>query len=247
MSAHLLPVDLPAAFTGMVPITVFLASLAGSLHCVGMCGGLVAGAGRDPRGLVNYHFGRLLIYLLLGAASGGLGRALLGSSWLGLASWISTGLVSVLFCWMGWRIYRGGSLHVSWFPSRWLERGFRISSGSFWVGIMTGLLPCGWLHGFLLAAVASQSAVAGAVTLFAFWLGTLPALSAGPVLLSRLVSSLKPRGKQWAGLLLVGAALFNVGSKAVTALQAPGSERSSCHAQAQSPSSSEAHPHPHSH
>lgn len=71
--------------------TVFVASLLGSLHCAGMCGGLVALAvtpNARPRGTLSlpvarvpqlhvaYHAGRLAAYVALGVIAGALGAAL---------------------------------------------------------------------------------------------------------------------------------------------------------------------------
>lgn len=71
-------------------LSVLGASLLGSLHCVGMCGGLVSfyAAGERARGgspwrlHLAYHLTRATAYALLGAAAGQLGSALntLGSS-----------------------------------------------------------------------------------------------------------------------------------------------------------------------
>ncbi len=66
-------------------IAVLVASFIGSLHCVGMCGPLVAFAVGDPNGgkarssiwlHAAYHSGRLLTYMLVGAACGLLGAAI---------------------------------------------------------------------------------------------------------------------------------------------------------------------------
>jgi sulfite exporter TauE/SafE len=65
-------------------LTVLVASLAGSLHCAGMCGGFVAFyAGSDPstggrRALIHaaYNGARLIGYATLGIAAGSIGQAL---------------------------------------------------------------------------------------------------------------------------------------------------------------------------
>lgn len=44
------------------------------------------------------------------------------------------------------------------------------------VGLLTALLPCGWLYLFALLAAGTGSAVAGAGLMAAFWLGSVPAL-----------------------------------------------------------------------
>ena len=53
-------------------------------------------------------------------------------------------------------------------------------------GLITGLLPCGWLWAFAISAAGTGSPVVGAMLMIAFWLGTVPAMVgvlglAGPV------------------------------------------------------------------
>src|SRR5690606_4853873 len=57
---------------------------------------------------------------------------------------------------------------------------------SYLIGTLTGLLPCGWLWAFVIAAAGTASLLGGALVMFAFWLGTVPAMTgllafAGPV------------------------------------------------------------------
>ena len=63
--------------------TVFLASLLGSLHCVGMCGPFALLASSNPRGrsaavvpTMAYSLGRLITYSVIGLIFGGLGMAI---------------------------------------------------------------------------------------------------------------------------------------------------------------------------
>jgi sulfite exporter TauE/SafE len=44
-------------------------------------------------------------------------------------------------------------------------------------GLLTTLLPCGWLYAFVAVAAGSGSAFNGAATMVFFWLGTIPALT----------------------------------------------------------------------
>ncbi|HEX5063917.1 MAG TPA: sulfite exporter TauE/SafE family protein [Kofleriaceae bacterium] len=58
---------------------------------------------------------------------------------------------------------------------------------SYLIGTLTGLLPCGWLWAFVIAAAGTGSIAGGAAAMFAFWLGTVPAMVGllrvtGPVL-----------------------------------------------------------------
>src|SRR3954468_11686289 len=90
-------------------LTVLFASLAGSLHCAGMCGAFVAfaiGVGdpavKVPRGilLALYQVGRLVTYTTLGALAGMLGASVdLGGRLVGIgqAAAMLSGIMMVGF------------------------------------------------------------------------------------------------------------------------------------------------------
>ena len=46
------------------------------------------------------------------------------------------------------------------------------------IGLMTGLLPCGWLYAFAIVAAGTAHPLAGAITMAVFWIGTLPVMVA---------------------------------------------------------------------
>lgn len=171
--------------------SVFIASLVGSLHCVGMCGGLVllAGAG-GARGValgqVWYHFGRGVGYVALGACVGAAGDFAINvvrhvsfrTSWWILATTVG---LSVVLMWRFGRLVRRGSVSgkqeiVGIAATN--RTGFlqRIRSIPFLLGLATPLLPCPWLYSFVTVAAIAGEAERGAAIMFAFWLGTLPAL-----------------------------------------------------------------------
>jgi len=57
-----------------------------------------------------------------------------------------------------------------------------------WVtGLLTALLPCGWLYLFALFAAGTGSWLTGSVVMIAFWLGSVPAL-VGVVLSTKLLA-----------------------------------------------------------
>jgi sulfite exporter TauE/SafE len=176
--------------------TVFLASIAGSLHCVGMCGAFVAmsvgGAGEAGpvwHRSVAYHGGRFLTYSLLGAAAGALGAAVnLGGYLIGIeplallvagATVVLFGIASLLKT-TGIRL---PTYHGPAFLTRTLtainRRAFSLSptTRALVIGLSTTLLPCGWLYTFAFVAAGTGSAGWGAVTMGAFFLGTVPALA----------------------------------------------------------------------
>ena len=206
---------------------VALASLAGSLHCVGMCGGLVAFCvGGDPsrgirRGLVHaaYSGGRLVAYLGLGAAAGSVGAALDIAGRLAGAQRMAGVVAGVVMVAWGvaalaelrglslFRHSRGGA------TGRWLAREVAAFSQrpplvrSLAVGLLTGLLPCGWLWAFVVTAAGTASAPAGAAVMASFWIGTVPALVATGFGVQLITAPLRRHVPTVTALLLVAVGL----------------------------------------
>lgn len=182
----------------MIPalVAVLTASLLGSAHCAGMCGGLVAFyAGADRRAgarswpsHVAYHGARLSLYVALGLAAGFAGGLvdvageLVGLQRMALAF---AGLVLIAYGGRGLLLARGVVLPA--LPGTALlsamVRRFSAHLGSrsplaraALLGALTGLLPCGWLYAFVATAVGAGGPLAGASVMAVFWLGTLPVL-----------------------------------------------------------------------
>jgi uncharacterized protein len=216
---------------------VLSASLVGSLHCVGMCGPLAiwaSGAGERQRtaqmawAVSLYHVGRLLTYALAGLLAGGVGQlADWGGQTLGIQLFAAR-VVGVLMIIIG-GFKLGDFLLQRRLAARSIPSASRASLGS-WItqslvklrpyvfrlpvparglvtGLLTALLPCGWLYLFALLAAGTGSPLTGMLVMMAFWLGTVPALVA-------LVSGLqfmRGRVRQWipagAALLLIAAGL----------------------------------------
>ncbi len=196
----------------MVTSTFLLAFVVGflsTLHCVGMCGGIVGAlslsipaADRDRPArfavfLLAYNLGRILSYALAGALFGGFGAALLAA---GTRGWLYDGLrllAALVVVGMGLSI--GG-----WLPRlNALERlgtplwrrleplgrrllPVRTLTRAALFGAVWGWLPCGLVYGMLISAPAQGSAGAGALYMALFGAGTLPALLATGLLAGRL-------------------------------------------------------------
>lgn len=186
---------------------VFVASLTGSLHCAGMCGPFALMAGlcgsncasqggqRAPRTAVwmtvaGYHLGRMTSYVAVGAVAGSLGAAVdLGGSWAGWqrsATWLA-GLMMVLVGTVallrqaGWIRRDGGG--PGWLARRLQPMLRRVAqfpplARATGIGLLTVLLPCGWLYVFAITAAGTGSPSLGALTMLVFWSGTVPVLLA---------------------------------------------------------------------
>jgi len=197
----------------MVPFAVIAASIIGSIHCVGMCGALAITAGAQSKsGLVNYHLGRLLGYLCVGALAGFLGSEFINSE-MKYISIISSIFLGVSFLVIGFGIMRRGQLHFRQ-PAflklfyerrvgRLLESKASHSVSSFLIGLLSPLLPCGWLYGFILVAVATNNAMWGGILLASFWIGTLPALSGISLLAGKPIKLFKSKATIFLGVFLM--------------------------------------------
>lgn len=176
--------------------TVLAASLLGSVHCAGMCGGFVAFyAGADMargwRRLVP-HFafngGRALAYVTLGALAGGIGQFVdLAGTAAGVQSLAAVLAGAVMVAWGLVALARAFGARLPALPvppplartytavARHLRsRPPVVRAGT--LGLASALLPCGWLYAFVVTAAGTGSALHGAASMAVFWLGTLPML-----------------------------------------------------------------------
>lgn len=174
-------------------MAIFIASLLGSMHCAAMCGGVVlaySGLTSKPhRAHFAYHLGRLLSYVVIGALAGALGeRVNLIAEPLGVRALAPMIMGTLLTVWGLFALLGPGRIKqffgprvygVLGAPSRFLMQSGRqsVEWRALFLGLGTGLLPCGWLYGFVAVAVASSSMWWGAGSMAAFWLGSLPALT----------------------------------------------------------------------
>jgi uncharacterized protein len=170
-------------------LAALILGLAGSLHCVGMCGPLILALPLDAAGrrkvlvhALQYHSGRLLTYTLLGLVMGSVGYAVF---WTGFQQTIALFAASCMFfmALLSWRFER----LMTALPGlgRWTKRvqgWFRHTlqhSGNLPVlGMLNGLLPCGMVYAALAGALATGAVWRGGMFMLMFGLGTLPLLLA---------------------------------------------------------------------
>jgi sulfite exporter TauE/SafE len=173
---------------------LFLAGLAGSMHCIGMCGGFACAIGGDARGGVAtlqrqliYNLGRVTTYCFLGAVVGHLGFllvALCGDD--SVASLVQRGLAvlsGALMVFIGLQFFgvfrfRG----AVGFGGEALSRALRdlIRAPGFGAplafGVLNGFLPCPLVYAVAAQAAASGGPLPGFLTMATFGLGTFPAM-----------------------------------------------------------------------
>lgn len=171
--------DMTASLQGQVTyLLLFTIGIFTSLHCVGMCGGIMLSqslnqAGTKTAALVpalSYNAGRLISYTLLGGLVGALGSILsLSLEFMALFT-IAAGFFMAL---MGLNM-AGFNLGRKWLRLPLPSGNFSRPKTPFVVGLLNGLMPCGPLQTMQLYALSTGSASAGATAMFVFALGTIP-------------------------------------------------------------------------
>ena len=214
--------------------SVFVASLLGSLHCAGMCGAFVvfavglddpAASKKRARLHAAYNAGRLVTYMAMGAIAGALGSALdLAGSMVGVSRVAAAVAGATLILFGGTHLLRALGVRIA--PARppkfllgALRRAHRAAMAlppvrrAVVIGLMTTLLPCGWLYAFVAASAGTGSAAYGSLTMAVFWLGTLPVLVAVGTGIRALSGPLASRLPVVLPLLVICAGLFTISSR----------------------------------
>lgn len=213
-------------------LAAFVVGLFSSLHCIGMCGSIIgtltlslSPALREKKSklllvVFSYNLGRITSYALAGAIIGAL-SALLNAPF---AEGVGHRVLQVLSA----LIITGAGLYIAgWFPRfAYIEKlGARIwkmiepfgrrlipvksISQALLFGMIWGWLPCGLIYTALALAATSGNSWHSAITMFAFGLGTLPAVMGVGIMTSWLTKLARvQRFKQAAGVLLIAFALL---------------------------------------
>jgi sulfite exporter TauE/SafE len=178
----------------------FLAGLAGSPHCVLMCGPFAAACSRisGGRGVLGWHLGRITSYAALGALAGLAGGAVPGPPWLtatigaALLLWFAAALAGLV---PEPRVVVPGAAAAG----RLLHAPNPLARFAF--GLVNGFIPCGLVYSALSVPVALGSAGQGALAMVLFGAGTSPVLSIAAAGFRRL--ELRTRAARRAVALLV--------------------------------------------
>lgn len=170
---------------------ILVVGLMASLHCVGMCGGIMATQTAVPRDVIvsgavrplvpasSYNAGRVLAYTATGAVVGAIGSVLMvrpaAKAWVFV---IVGAAMAVMAFQMLQVLPRPERLRLQVprpcvLPGR---AGRVFAARPLILGLLTGLMPCGQLQAMQLYALGTGSALRGAAAMFVFSLGTVPAM-----------------------------------------------------------------------
>ena len=163
-------------------------------HCVGMCGGIVIaysstkvqqGWSRSKQSASHllYSFGRITTYMILGLVFGSIGGVATFSNTANGILWIVAGTAMILtgLSLLG-KIKFLTMIEHSISSSKIYQENFKSLLKSqtlisfFLLGMLNGLLPCGFVYFFAITAASTGSALSGALVMLIFGLSTIPAL-----------------------------------------------------------------------
>ena len=174
---------------------ILLFGILASIHCIGMCGGIAmsqcvrpaSASGKSPEQDAKpdkwfipstlYNFGRTVSYTIVGAVAGGLGHIIsLQGFFKGIVPIIG-GVFMIIMAINLLGIFpalRKFNLRLPGFFARRIINGG--SNSPVYVGLLTGLMPCGPLQIMQLYALGTGSVFYGAASMLTFAVGTVPAL-----------------------------------------------------------------------
>lgn len=163
-------------------------------HCVGMCGGIVIaysstkidhGWSKTKQSFSHflYSIGRVVTYTTLGAIFGFVGGVATFSNIANGALLLIAGLAMLLtgLSLLG-KIRFLTAIEHSVSKSSWYQQNFKalLANGSlfsfFLLGMLNGLLPCGFVYFFAITAASTADPLYGALVMFLFGIATIPAL-----------------------------------------------------------------------
>ena len=198
-----------------LPWVSFIAGIGGSLHCVGMCGGLVTATCQKSNDVARYQIGRLIGYLCLGFFAGVLGKIFTFQKANPKMTLIPGLILGGLFLFWGIQNYRGKKAELplpnflnKFYTKLWFLFVYKNenSSKAFFTGLISLFLPCGLLYGVVLGVAAFEHSLHALLTMFFFWLGTVPSMVLAPSIIQKFLRPLKLKlPKTYAiSLILIG-------------------------------------------
>ncbi|MGL4106889.1 urease accessory protein UreH domain-containing protein [Clostridium sp. LP20] len=173
--------DMNAKLNGASYFILFVVGMLTSIHCVGMCGGIMLSQSiskvRTNRfhsigPALMYNVGRIVAYTLIGGIVGAVGSVVS----ISLAAKATMQIFAAIFMIImglnmaGFRIFSKFNIKLK-LPRLSVKNRTKMP---FLIGMLNGLMPCGPLQTMQLYALGTGSAVKGALSMLLFGLGTVP-------------------------------------------------------------------------
>ncbi|MFT8350608.1 sulfite exporter TauE/SafE family protein [Clostridium saccharoperbutylacetonicum] len=231
--------DMSAKLNNASYVVLFVVGMLTSIHCVGMCGGIMLTQSLSKNSIVNenqnkfkalipailYNSGRVTSYTIIGGIVGALGSVLSLSLNVKAGLQIFAGLFMVIMGlnMTGFSLFRKLNIKLPWSSCKIKNK----PKSPFLVGILNGLMPCGPLQTMQLYALGTGSATAGAISMFLFSLGTVPLMLVFGAISGLLSKGYTKQLLKFSGILIIilgiimgnrGLALAGVGVPGVNTI-----------------------------
>jgi len=172
-------------------LSAFIIGLMGSLHCIGMCGPLVLALPVNSNkgfkfyaGRILYNAGRVITYSIIGLIFGIAGRGIaIAGFQQAISILLGTLIILSFFLPRSFKAKITGSAFISR-----ITAPLRTSIGKLFkqktlpsfllIGMLNGLLPCGFVYMGVAGAVALGNVLSGTLFMMFFGLGTIPSMLA---------------------------------------------------------------------
>ena len=212
-------------------LNAFLVGLFSTLHCIGMCGGIIGAITfslpteiRESRWrlapyISAYNLGRISSYTLAGALAGMLGHFFSNSfqqyGHLVLQSLATILMIAIGLYLAGWFPRFASVEHIGkplWNKLEPVSRKLLPVKSPFHAylfGMIWGWLPCGLVYSALLWSTSGEAGVNGALFMLAFGIGTLPTVVTAGILTGWFVRLTRlPYLRPIVGISIIALALF---------------------------------------
>ncbi|MCT8978127.1 sulfite exporter TauE/SafE family protein [Clostridium sp. CX1] len=203
-------IDMSSMLNGATYFVLFTVGILTSIHCVGMCGGIMLSQSlsyKDTSKLeaikptLLYNLGRVISYTILGGIVGALGSVLSLSLRTQSALQIFAGIFMIIMGlnMAGFSLFRKLQVKLPWSFCKVKNK----PKAPFVVGILNGFMPCGPLQTMQLYALGTGSALKGALSMFIFALGTVPLMMTFGAISGLLSKGYTKKILKFSGILVV--------------------------------------------
>ena len=207
--------DMSAKLNNASYVVLFTIGMLTSIHCVGMCGGIMLTQSLSKNSIVNekqnrlkalmpailYNAGRVTSYTIIGGIVGALGSVLSLSLNVKAGLQIFAGVFMVIMGLniAGFSLFRKFNIKLPWSSCKIKNK----PKAPFLVGMLNGLMPCGPLQTMQLYALGTGNAAAGAISMFLFSLGTVPLMLVFGAISGLLSKGYTKQLLKFSGILIV--------------------------------------------
>lgn len=202
--------DMELKLTNASYAVLFVVGVLTSIHCVGMCGGIMLSQSLSKESnnkleaikpALMYNLGRVISYTILGGIVGAIGSVFSLSITAKAIMQIIAGAFMIImgFNMAGFSTFRRFSIKLPHSVCKAKNK----SGSPLIVGLLNGLMPCGPLQTMQLFALGTGSAAKGALSMFVFSIGTVPLMLTFGALSGLLSKGYTKKILKFSGVLII--------------------------------------------